>query len=395
MKTNKFALSLLTLGFSTALIFSCKKPNNVAPVADTETQSAIDAVWATFALTDIEQICAFTGEDQKLTHFYREIPGSFNPANNTGSMTVVRDTTNKNINVAFNKTRCYDGRFREGSVFMFFSYDKDYDRFRTIPENANNVGNINYKYMHDGGFIGRISLQDYKVDDWQIDVIQTKYVRAVVANLMSDAYTISSTNPIKWRFVGDFKFTSPSLTDRSKDMTISVDLVKTLVNSDDIKIYDRKTKGTFINWSNFVPTNTDPIATVAGSIATTAAKVAYTGTVSGNTADGAKFRMIFDENNPLIRDFLCYADKVGGVVSTGTIGVTPRYQEFHPFIKGTATFTTGLDKTDINKDLSGTSTIYPRQIYFGNEDNPGLDSQCDNSALILIKGIGYKVDLRK
>lgn len=387
MKIKRIALSLTILGLSTALIVSCKKPSNEAPVADTETESAVDASWATFALTDIEQISAFIGENQPLNHFYKDIPGSYNSANSTGSITATRDTNgaSKNINVAFNKSWCYDGHFREGTLFWFYNYDADYDKF------VGNNKNSNARYSHDYGHVARISLIDYKVDGWQIDIDNTKHglIRAVVANLMPANYVAANT-PIRWRFVGDFTFTHP--TDPSKNMSVSVDLVKKLVNSTDKKIYDQSTRGATINWSNFFTgTSTQPTP----SVATTAAYVAYTGTVSGNTQNGAKFRMVIDSLHPLIRDFLCYADKIGGVtVTTTTAGIVPRYQEFHPFIQGISSFTTGLDATDIYS--AGKSSIYPRQIYFGNEDNdPNSTGSCDNTGLVLIKGIGYKVDLRK
>ena len=384
MKINRIALSFMVLGL-TALIFSCKKPNNTAPDADTETESAVDASWATFAITDVEQIGAFLAENQLQTHFYRDIPGSFNSANSTGSLTVTRDTNSRNVNIAFNKTWCYDGRYREGTLFMFYNYDADYSKKYVTTANPN------ARYAHDNAFIGKISFSNYRVDNWQIDIDQDKphgMDYAVMVNLMPPNY-VAKTTPIQWRFVGDFLFTHP--TDPSKNMKVSVDLVKTLLNSGDIY---PQTRGTYINWSNFVPTV--PNSTVAPSVATTAGLVAYTGTVSGNTTNGKKFRMVIDEKNPMIRDFTCYADKVGGVtVGSGTVGITPRYQEFHPFTKGIASFTTALDKTDIDKNLTGKSDVYPRQIYFGNEDNPELANQCDNTGFVLIKGIGYRVDLKK
>jgi len=392
MKITRIALSLMTLGLSTALFFSCDKPDNKAPEADTETQSAIDAVWATFAITDIEQVSAFVGENQLVTHFYSGLPGGYNSSNSTGSVIATRDTLSgsKSINVAFNKSWCYDGRFREGTIFWYLNYDKDFDRFA-----YNGIGNPNSRYPHDFGFVSRLAFSDYKVDGWDIDNDPTKLVRAFVANLMPSGYD-PTKNPIEWRIRGDFNFKSPDPVNRDKDMKISVDLVKTLLNSNDTKIYNSAVKGSFINW-----TNANPLASTP-SVATTAGLIAYSGTVCGTTSNGANFRMVIDKANPLVRDFTCYADKIGGVtVGTGTVGLVPRYNEFHPFIKGIASFTTGLDQTGLESQYAGKSSIYPRQIYFGNEDNIKdtdgnvIAPQCDNTGIVLIKGIGYQVEFKK
>jgi hypothetical protein len=56
-------------------------------------------------------------------------------------------------------------------------------------------------------------------------------------------------------------------------------------------------------------------------------------------------------------------------------------EEFHPFKDGVATFSTA-DK-------------YPRQIYYGNEGTSDLAAQCDNSGVVLIKGISYPIDFKK
>jgi hypothetical protein len=39
--------------------------------------------------------------------------------------------------------------------------------------------------------------------------------------------------------------------------------------------------------------------------------------------------------------------------------------------------------------------LYPRQIYYGNEGEPGLPLQCDNTGEVLIKGISYRVNFMK
>src|SRR5687768_4310137 len=103
MKKLTLGISLLA---SAVLFMGCpKKVPNVPPVADTETQSAVDASWATYVITDIDQICAFMGEDRLLEHFYTPIPG-------TSTIQPIRDEASKTLIMAFNKTRCIDGRLR-------------------------------------------------------------------------------------------------------------------------------------------------------------------------------------------------------------------------------------------------------------------------------------------
>src|ERR1043166_2296567 len=72
--------------FCLALIFAAcpKKPVN-GPEPDKEIQSSLDAIWATFVITDIEQICAFGGEGNPYPDFYVDRPGSFDPSSGTGS----------------------------------------------------------------------------------------------------------------------------------------------------------------------------------------------------------------------------------------------------------------------------------------------------------------------
>ncbi|MEI6019551.1 MAG: hypothetical protein WCR21_00340 [Bacteroidota bacterium] len=385
MEKEKFYQIIFAGLFASMFITSCIKPHNIAPQADTETPSATDAVWATFVISDIEQQCAFLGENHRLDNFYIDVPGSYSQSNASGSITPTNDISAKAINYGFNLTHCYDGRLRDGSLFMFYGYDSDYDKY-VIQKNEN------AKYLHDQGFVGRISLVDYKVDGWKIEIDPTKHGmnRAVVANIMQPNYVAAAT-PIHWRIVGDFIFRHPN--DPSKDMSISVDMLKSLVNSADIGIYNQQAIGANIQWSNFVPVINS--ASLNPSAATRAALLAYTGTVSGVGANGEKFRMVIDVNHPLMRDFTCYADKIGAVAQANNgRGLVPVYQEFHPFSQGIASFTTGCkNNPDIHVDA--VSDVYPRQIYFGNEEQPGLDMQCDNSGVLLIKGVSYRVDFKK
>ena len=385
MEKQKFYQIICAALLGSFCFTACIKPHNIAPIADTETNSSTDAVWATFVITDIEQQCAFLGENHRLDNCYIDLPGSIDKANGSGSITATNDVQALELNYAYNQTHCYDGRVRDGSLFMYYGYDADYDKYV-------NQKNQNAKYFHDYGFVGRISLLDYLVDGWKVEIDPNKHGmnRAVVANLMESNYSAANT-PIKWRIVGDFIFRHPI--DPSKDMQISVDLVKTLVNSADNTIYNQSVIGANINWSNFVPAINSQ--SINPTIANRSALLAYTGVVSGTGADGAKFRMVIDEKHPLMRDFTCYPDKIGGITQAGNgKGLVPIYNEFHPFNQGIASFTTAC-KNNPDIHVEGVSDVYPRQIYFANEDQPGLDMQCDNAGIVLIKGISYRVDFRK
>src|SRR4051794_31776052 len=82
---------------SCALIFvACKKKEaDVEPVTDSETETAVDAAWANYVVSDIEQICAFMGENTMYEHFYQLAPGS------GGSVIPVRDSAGKALNITF------------------------------------------------------------------------------------------------------------------------------------------------------------------------------------------------------------------------------------------------------------------------------------------------------
>ena len=76
MKITKLTLGLSVLA-AAGLLLGCKKAEpNVPPVADTETQTAVDAAWATYVVTDIDMMCSFLGENECVNHFYIDVPGT-------------------------------------------------------------------------------------------------------------------------------------------------------------------------------------------------------------------------------------------------------------------------------------------------------------------------------
>src|SRR4051812_25591925 len=99
------ALCICTLVFA-----SCaKKAKNIPPEPDTEVETAIDAMWATYVITDIDQICSFLGVGEVIRHYY--------------VTTVARHPGDTSINIGFNQTKCLDGRMRDGTIILDFKFD--------------------------------------------------------------------------------------------------------------------------------------------------------------------------------------------------------------------------------------------------------------------------------
>jgi len=349
MKIQKFTLGLSILACS-FILFSCgKKVPNKEPVADTEIQSSVDAVWATYVIADMAQICGFMGEGYDLQHFYT--PSSIS----TGTFTPVRDLANDQLVFSWNQTHCIDGRLRDGSIFLFSKKDPI----------SNPDANDNSRYYRDFGFVGRIQLSNYKVDGWQVALFSNApaYIYNKTAPFTYDPSKVQLT----WRVAGKFLLTHP--TDPTKNIVWDGELYKTLTNSTDKDIFPIN-KQDEIRW----------VSTV-GNVKK-GAIVHYHGRVSGMTSANIPFEMTIDSRTPLVRDLLCSSDPVATVAAaagTGSNSVAIEREEHHPFIGGVASFTTG--------------DAYPRQIFFGNEDN--TEKTCDNKGIVRIKGISYKVDFRK
>lgn len=369
MTTKKIALALSYLAVSGLVFTSCKKgtPNEV-PVPDTEVQTAIDASWATFVVSDIETICSLMGEnktpkDNEL-YMYNFIPGTQVKGVVTATVDVTRDTTSKEMNTNFNLTSCMDGKLREGGIFM------KYGRFSPVDSVLFPNHRRDSEYMHNYGFGGLVSFSEYKVDGWKIVTPGTS--KFTITALMPSVNYDPAQVQLSWRLKGSFIVIPPTGTDVSKGMTLDVDLVKTLVNSTDKR--------------NVFYAST--VHRTDSSIHWNRAKVTYTGKVTGTTAGNIPFTLVFDEAHPLFRDFTCSPSPIAGIALTNTVGVINTLPStFHPFIMGIGSFTTS--------NAAG-ETLYPRQIYYGNEGaSVEGGAQCENVGEVLIKGISYSVNFRE
>lgn len=331
--TRNFAVVAVAASFFWACKGLPERKPNTPPEPDTETGSATEIVFATMVATDIEMMCGFLGEDVIQNHFYRRVTPEMQSGVANGTITAQRDLVDKYFRLAFNNTKCVDGRTRSGSVIIY------YDNPRMQSD-----------YYRDYGFTAKVTLTDYKVDGWLVRTVEGKPF--IIRNELTTPANIPLVNNPTWSMEGALEFIHP--TDPSKNITWDGKLTKVLLNSSDPDVFDPAGQSS-INWSP--------------------AEAGYYGTVKGETSGNNPYTMEVNSANPMIRDFSCYP-------SMGGVEHVPQMRawmlEYHPFVKGIATIRTG--------------TSYERQLYFGNEGDPELPYQCDNSGQILIKGNSYKID---
>lgn len=349
MKVTKLTLGCAVA--ATALLLSCgKKEPDVAPVPDTEVQTAIDASWMTYVISDIDMMCAFLGENQLYEHFYIPIPDSIKGPQN-GNVEPTRDLTDQRLSMNFYDCWSKDAIFRRGEVRLV------YDPSDQINPNHN----PNALYYHKFGFGGRLTLSDYRVKQIgdSLPWLLSMPAPGTIMNMLQDSAFDPLTEKMTWKIQAKFKFTNPADSTGKSDMTWEGIIYKTLENGNQPEVYN-PSKSPAITWS---------LATCG-----------YYGEVTGKIGSQT-YSFKVDEKQKLIRDFTCAPDRVGGVKIGPDGKLEQRAEEHHPFVKGIASFTIG--------------SAYPRQIYFGNESNSNLAWQCDNTGEVMIKGIAYKVNFSK
>lgn len=358
-------ISLFAATTSVCMLFwGCQKPKPAeAPEPDTETETAVDASWATFVVTDIDMMGAFLCENDLYPKFYMQIPGTEDPVQQLGYVSPSRDPQTRSVNINFKKAKCLDGRERDGTVYFDYAYNPL----------INNGANKNSEYYHEFGFAARISFTNFLVDGWKVEQFDDQFPAYIYNDL-----TGTKQGQYLWRIAGKFRFVHP--TDTTKNIIWDGELHKTLVNYS-LSTVLSYTRQPVITWSNSICSysTSKPITGKTNVIRDPQASK------PSDLSGGVDFKMEIGQNNQLVRDFVnCFPDKIGTVSLTpsgSTFSMTPKFEEFHPFVSGVASFTT--------------STKYPRQIYFGNEGNQDLPAQCDNTGEVLIKGIAYRVNFRK
>lgn len=327
---------ILLLSFALCL-FSCKKESprpeeeaapapapaptpTVTPTVDPYTYSADlkssqEISLANMMMADIEMMCAYLGEGQLTNTYFEAVPNSASSA----TTTCIRDLNQKMLVMAFNKALCRDGRTREGAVFFSYKYD-----FNSNPD-----ANSSADFYRDYGFVSTVITSEYKVNDWKVELFDPAKP-AHIYNLVSNPGFNPATENLSWKFAGKFRLSNQA---DGRVIIWDAEIVKTLTNTGSTLVF-APSKQSPINWSKAI--------------------ISYGGTVLGSTPGAVPFNYFVNVSAPLIRDFNC---SFTPAASTAT--------EFHPFIKGVATFST--------------SVFHPRTI------DHGPAGACDNSGTISFK----------
>jgi hypothetical protein len=353
-KTVVFGFSILA---ACAAFPGCNKhESSVPPEPDIDTQTALDAAWMTYVVTDIDQMTAFIGVGEERSTFYAPVnTATVSPAG--GDVEPYNDPSTTRLSMLFNRTHSRDGRFRTGEIRL--RYDP---ALRLIPE-----ANPNALYYHKYGFAGELTLSDYYIDrsaDTAADLrgrqwLVTMPVAGLINNEMKQSAFNASNEKLTWRISAKFRFRHPTDASGNGDMSWEGTLYKVLENTSDPEVFD-PSRNVAVTWS----------LAVCG----------YYGEITGKMGNRT-YKLSIRENERLVRDFSCTPDRVNGVTISADGAIAPQHESHHPFVKGIAAFE--MD----NK--------YPRQVYFGNESNTRLSWQCDNTGEVLIKGIAYKVNFIK
>ncbi|MBA3662796.1 MAG: hypothetical protein H0W61_01120 [Bacteroidetes bacterium] len=339
----------ITLGFSllAAVVFftGCNKKTNVAPEQDMEFESTKNVTFGNALITEIDIIASYAGENyNNSSPFFTRLSTNIND-----SIIVKRDTVTKKLTVTYTgSVTCRDNKKRNGTIVIDYS-----------------SSSVTYgsKFYRDPGYIAKVTLNNYWVDGWYVDDV----VPFVITNNIPFGYNLASTS-LNWTMDGYFSIKPQVAADSVNKIVWQGKLTKTLTNTQQVL----SSKLTPINWVTYTVSGT-PIA---------AAKLAYTGTVTGVTSRVISYKFVIDNSKPeqaLVRDFSCSTEKIAGVVTTPSVSAI--YSEWHPFISGVATFTS-----------FGPGTVEPRVIDYGSGANPG---PCDNAGTVTIKGITYNIDFKK
>lgn len=280
----KKAFSLILAASLLSLLYAgCKKNSGgQAPdpfVYNGELQSSKDACLAMLTVSDIDMCMSFVAEGELTPYFYM-------PAGQ-GGVVVTRDTFYKYLTVSFNNVLCKDGKTRDGTIAMNYSFSDP-----------------NAKYYRNYNFIARIALLNYKVDNWAVENMNT----LTVANQRPAGAFNPANMQLSWRITGGIKMTHSIY---NWQITWDGDVTKTLVNTNNPGVF--KNEYTPIDWRP--------------------ARVQYTGLVKG-LAKGAPYIYTPDAAAPPLRDFTCTYSPVtapSALLHPFTAGSAKiQVQNFHP-----------------------------------------------------------------
>lgn len=348
---KKIATKFSAIALMALALTSCNKKANVAPEADKEFQSAIDASAATQIVTDVDMLVALASEYSYVA-FYSNFTGA-----GSNTVTVRRDTA-ANINtIIYNNAKCLDGAVRNGTVTI---------NYATCSTGTATSGG--QQYIRNPYHMSKVTFASYSVGKFRVKDSST----ITVKNTTPAGYTRTLT-PLTWNISGTLYLadTTDNSNSRRADIKWVGNLNKTLTNS---------TTSSSVHPSPLLPirwiTGNYGVQTNTASTSNNAINpngvngiVKYSGSATGFTSksdnSSSDFVYTIQTDKELFRDFGCSPDYF----------INP---EQHPIKSGVVEFKTG-DKAI-------------RTLYYGDEKNIGY---CDNSGVIYINGISYNVDFWK
>jgi hypothetical protein len=351
MKMKKIATKFSAVALIVLALTSCKKTPDTPPAQDTETQSSVDATVATNMAFDIDMMVAQSSEYAYM-QFYQEMSAATNH-----TVTVNDLPASKMRYLYFNNALCLDGVVRNGTVVI------DYTQCSTGTVTAPGqefIRNPNHKSVVT--FIN-ISVGKYRVKS---SASPNDSSIITIKNTTPAGYTRSVT-PLSWNISGTLYLADTTDAGGSKkaDIYWNGNFNKTLTNSTSFSIHPSATLP--LKWI----TGVAGIPTSSTQVSSNHALnpnglngiVKYDGSAKGFVSAG-NFQYNVVSTNPLYRDFGCSPD----------FYINP---EQHPINKGKVSFAIGDKST--------------RMIYYGDQQD---NAYCDNSGIIYINSISYKVDMK-
>lgn len=337
MKMKKIATKFSAIALMALALTSCNKKANVAPEADKEFQSAVDASAAAMIVTDIDMIVAQASEYSYMS-FYSTFTST-----TTNVATLNRDTTNNINTITFNNSIGADGKVRNGKILV------DYTKCSTGTITAGGQ-----QYIRNPNHMSVVTFVNYSVGKYRIKDSST----FKVINTTPAGYTRSVT-PLSWSIIASVYLSDTTDNNASRQMDLSFNgtLTKQLTNSTSNTIHPSSNLP--IVWTT---TNNAKSSSAINAI------VSYKGPaagITGVTSKSTAYKFVIDDTKPLIRNFGCSPDYYIN-------------KEQHPFINGKVAFTTG------DKSI--------RTVYYGDANGNAF---CDNSGIVYIDGLSYNVDFDK
>lgn len=313
MKNKKFILGLTFLVAGTLLFTNCKKESPKVPEPDKDFGSSSDAALALYILSDINEICAQSGD------------GGANVPDYDGIIN--RDTVAKIVTVTYNNLKGPDGKVRDGVLKYSFG-----------------PSTLGAKYYRQPGYKATVEAINFSVDGYSV-IINSMDISNSTTNGFNPAVTnltwVQNLNMEIWKPNGENKITANG------------SLTKTLINTNPATAGT----GTMVPYTNI---NT--------AIKWQFAKITNHGTIQGESSDLRKYKAVVEKETALKRDLSCAPDVllfprkhpiIKGMV---TLDVDPdnanlttkkhmRYIDYDPFKNETCDYNTSITINGISYSM--------------------------------------------